>query len=635
MKLPLATALLLTAAVPALAKQPPAPNPPSFAEALEVNVVNVDVYATDKSGHRVTGLKREDFEILEDGKRVDVTNFDALETSAARTADAGPAAGGPAASPAAVPASPAPRAPEDVLNLVVYFDDLNLLPAHRNRVLRQLRDFLSQLSPGDRVMLATYDLGLNVRVPFTSDPALLARGLAKVETLTAHGDEDLRDRRQAFEAVIAIQRDSLINPAPVPCPHNIATPAHAYASSRRQEVLQTINALTVLVNSLSGVPGRKAVLHVSDGLPLTPGAEVFQFLAEICGGNGTAGIGKSGLTPGSTGTPGSGTAGSGLGLSGNGGRDDPDPYAIYDASTLGPESYQAASQAPLDAQTYSVVKNLQTLAAHANANRVTLYTLQAAGLAAPGASDASFAPEERVFQFPSIGTLARQNARDSLQLLADDTGGRSILDANDLRADLARLREDFTTLYSLGFTPAHTGDGREHKLEVRVKRPGIRLRYRQSYRDKPALEKTVDRTLAALYYGNEENPLEITAEIGEQVPAESGQYAVPVRLKIPLFKLAILKVDDAYQGKLRVLVAVRDEQGGTSAVRQVEVPLNIPRKEVLNALGQYYVYTLTLKMKPGPQHVAVAVRDDLAAATSYLSRAVTVGGPETVTTAAH
>jgi hypothetical protein len=60
-------------------------------------------------------------------------------------------------------------------------------------------------------------------------------------------------------------------------------------------------------------------------------------------------------------------------------------------------------------------------------------------------------------------------------------------------------------------------------------------------------------------------------------------------------------------------------------VRQVEVPLNIPRKEVLNALGQYYIYTLTLKMKPGAQHVAVAVRDEVAAATSYLSRPVSVG----------
>jgi hypothetical protein len=166
---------------------------------------------------------------------------------------------------------------------------------------------------------------------------------------------------------------------------------------------------------------------------------------------------------------------------------------------------------------------------------------------------------------------------------------------------------------------------------VRAKRPGLRLRYRQSYRDKPALEKTVDRTLAALLYGIEDNPLEITTEVGELAPAENGLYAVPIRLKIPLFKLAILsRQDDSYGGKLRILVATRDEAGDASPVHQIEVPLNIPRKEVLDALGQYYVYTLTLKLKPGLQHVAVAVRDEVAATTSYVSRPVNVNATAAV-----
>ena len=77
-------------------------------------------------------------------------------------------------------------------------------------------------------------------------------------------------------------------------------------------------------------------------------------------------------------------------------------------------------------------------------------------------------------------------------------------------------------------------------------------------------------------------------------------------------------------------MAVRDETGGTAPVRQVEVPLNIPRKEVLSALGQYYVYTLTLKLRPGLQHVAVAVRDEIATTTSYLSRPVTVNATAAV-----
>src|SRR4029079_7843747 len=138
------------------------------------------------------------------------------------------------------------------------------------------------------------------------------------------------------------------------------------------------------------------------------------------------------------------------------------------------------------------------LVAHANAQRVTLYTLQASGLSGTDASEAGFGANERLFQFPSIGSGLRASLQESLQTLAEGTGGKAILNANDLRADLAGLREDFSTFYSLGYTPVHNGDGTEHKNEVRGTRPGIRLRCGESYRDKPVMEKAVDHTLAAL-----------------------------------------------------------------------------------------------------------------------------------------
>jgi VWFA-related protein len=608
MKILLVSSVLLLAFYqPAFAGSPPAT--PTFGEAVEVNVINVDVTATDGKGHRVTGLRKDDFELLEDGKRVAINDFDAFDASASQLG--APHGGG-------LPTN-AGKTPEESFNLVVYFDDDNIRPAHRARVLQQLGEFLTrQLAPGDRVMLVTDDLGLNVRVPFTSDSAALLKGLREVGALSAHGGESERDRRQTLDAILSIQRDSLTNSLnPIPCPQNIATPAHSFANERRQEVLRTINTLTFLVNSLSGVPGRKVLLHVSDGLPLTPGEEVFEFLNGICGG-GNTGLGRTQAPTFTQPNP------SGPSINRNKPNGDVDPETVYDARSFGVRAYQASSQAALDAQTYSVARNLQALAAHANAHRVTLYTLQAADPGGNAASDSGFGPDERLYQFPSIGSSERANNRDSLQLLADDTGGRSILDANDLLPDLARMRADLASFYSLGFTSAHPGDGHEHRIEVRVRRPGISLRYRQSYRDKPAIERVVDRTLATLFYGFEENPLGVTIEVGEPVAAEGGEYAVPLRLKIPLFKLALLNRDETYSGKLRFLVATRDEAGGTSSVHQVQVPLHIPHKELLSALGQYYLYTLTIQMKPGTQHFAVAVQDELAASTSYLSRPVTV-----------
>jgi VWFA-related protein len=601
-------ALAAAGAAFAAAKPPAASAPSSFGQTVEVNVVNVDVYATDKSGHQVKDLRQGDFQVFEDGKLVEVTNFEAVEGLRAGTA--APSLTSPSSGPSTVPGSP-----EDVWNLVILFDDFNLNPGSHARAVRQLRDFLARgLAPGDRVLLATQDPGLRVRLPFTGDQGTINRALDEIERLAVHGAEVERERRQAFQDVMTIQEAALLNPGLPPCPLQIVQPAQSYAAARRSDVLRSIGGLTLLVNSLSGVPGRKAVLHVSDGLPLTPGEEVFQLLIELCGGNGTAGIGET-AKPSSRGE-----------RRGVGGQD-VDALTVFDARELGPKSYQAASQAPLDAQSYNIAKELAALAAHANAHRVTLYTLQASGLQSPDASAAGAGPADRMFQFPAIGSVLRANNRDSLQLLADETGGRSILDTNDFLPDLGRLRQDFETYYSLGYTPAHSGDGREHQIEVKVKRAGIRLRYRQSYRDKPILEKTVDRTLAALLYGFEDNPLGISVEIGEQTPGPSGNVNVPVRLKIPLFKLAILNHEEAgtFEGNLRLFVATRTADGNNSPLRQVPIPIRIPRRQVLNAMGQFYLYTLTLQMPPGQQQVAVAVRDEIAATTSYLSRSVTVG----------
>jgi VWFA-related protein len=580
----------------------------SFGAVVEVNVVNVDVYATDKSGKRVNDLRQGDFEVLEDGKRVAITNFVAARLPVSGSSPQAPG------SPAVVADPAVPRTPVEGWNLVVYVDNANIRPSHRARALQQLREFLAQtVSPADRVMVVTSDRVLKVWQPFTSDPAALDAALQAITKVSAHGPEIDLERRHGFESMMDIQKLALADPVdPIPCPLDIARPAHDFAASRRSDALQSLGTLTILVNSLSGIPGRKAVLHVSDGIPAVPGEELFQFLIELCGGGGgTAGIGHSASLAGATGK----------------GRERAaplDPLSVYDAAEYGPRSYQAASQGPSDSQSYSIAKNLAALVAHANAHQVTMYTLQASGVSGTDAADPSFGPEDRLFQFPSIGTAQRASLQESLQTLAEGTGGRAILNANDFRPDLAGLREDFATFYSLGYTPDHSGDGREHRIEVRVKRPAIRLRYRVSYRDKPALEKTVDRTLAALLYGVEDNPLQIAVEVGEQGPGPAGSVAVPIRLRIPLHKLAILNHDETYEGSLRLMVSTRDEEGRSAPVRQVAVPIRIPRKEVLNALGQFYVYTLTLQLPPGTHRVALGVRDEIAATTSYLSQAVTV-----------
>lgn len=593
--------------------------PPSFKEAVEVSVVNVDVRVTDSKGQPITGLRKKDFELFEDGKRVDVDNFSVVAGGVSNEEREG---AGTASAEGAAPVA----AVEDSWNLIIYVDNFNLHPGNRARALRQLHDFVGELTPQDRVMVVSYDLGLSVKLTFTSDPAAINAALDEVDKASTRGASTDLDRQQAFRQIMSIQEASVADfKDPRPCPLEIARPAHDFAQLRRDEAMRSLGSLTVLVNSLSGVPGRKAVLYVSDGIPAIPGEEVFQFLAELCGGGSASGLGRS--TPGNTpeleGEQETDEEGRPIGKPTP--RDPSlDPLAVYDTTALGPGSYKAASQAPLDAQSYSLVKQLDSLVAHANAQRVTLYTLQASGAAAPTASDASAGGPDRLFQFASIATAERASLQNTLHALADGTGGRAILDVNDFKPELARMREDFDSYYSLGFTPSHKTAGAEHKLEVRVKHKGAQLRYRESYRDKTPIEKAVDRTLAALLYGIEDNPMKIEMELGEQAAGPGGTITLPVRLRIPLNKVAVLRGDGGYEGNLRVLVATRSTDGRSSAVKQVPVPIRIPHDEVLHALGQSYVYTLTLNLTPGEQKVAIGVRDDTSANSSFLSRAVTV-----------
>ena len=85
--LPLLAAL---AVAPSHAQQSPpaqAPSAPAetaapqeeFFESIEVNLVNVEVYVTDKKGNRIPGLGKDDFQLFEDGKPVQITNFYAVE----------------------------------------------------------------------------------------------------------------------------------------------------------------------------------------------------------------------------------------------------------------------------------------------------------------------------------------------------------------------------------------------------------------------------------------------------------------------------------------------------------------------------------------------------------------------------
>ena len=73
----------------------------------------------------------------------------------------------------------------------------------------------------------------------------------------------------------------------------------------------------------------------------------------------------------------------------------------------------------------------------------------------------------------------RLNARnDSLRTMADATDGLAVVQTGNLSAGMQRIVEDLSSYYLLGYYSTRELDGKFHKLTVRVKRPGVRVRAR-------------------------------------------------------------------------------------------------------------------------------------------------------------
>ncbi len=538
---------LLLAAVAPLPGQEPSPEE-GFAESIEVSVVNMDVFVTDKKGQPITGLKREDFEVYEDGKPVEISNFYAESGMAVVPARE---SGAPEAAK-----TPASRPPEQQLRLVVLVDDVNTAQAARGAILARLAEFLrSELRPGDQVMLVRYAHSLEIRRQFTGDLARIEADVAELRGLSSDlgGRDATRDN--AMEQIgDAMETNGGWDTS-------LESLFRAYSARETQRLAGALDALGSVVSWLSGVSGRKTVLYVSDGLPLVPGDDLWQWAA-IRSNQSRRGFSV------------------GRNISG------------------------------LNGGTFDATRRFRDLTSQASRNGVALYPIEGAGV--------------RAVRGTMIQEALVQNQQNGLRFLAQDTGGRVMLNSADPLAALELMSEDLTTYYSVGYQPQRAGDEAEHKIEVKVKVKGAQVRHRQWYRDKPAGEAIAERTLAVMRFGPEDNPLEVRLEIGT-AKEQGDSVLVPLRVKVPIAKLYLQPGEGKRSGRLRLYV-VASGGGSTTPVRQTKlVTLEVPETDFAAVTAKEYTHEIGIPLKKGTYALGVGVRDELAAATSYLRKEFVVG----------
>ncbi len=538
-----------------LAAQAPAAPPAGediFAETFDVRVVNVEVFVTDAEGRRVSGLTREDFEVREDGKPVEITNFYAADGGTA------PQAGEQSAA-----------LEEQRLQLAVFIDTTNLAAKARKGLLPSLEEFLARLGSDQRVLFATYGGadGLEVRPLPTANrqevSAALREAFAEAPTVPGRVAE-LRMLMRQIQRATSPGGDRLNMAEAEMDAGRLHEAVDSYGKRMYAESRAAIDSLDRFLNGLAGLPGRKAVLYVGGSLPLRPMQAIFETWERKFG-----------------------------------------------ALTLGP---QVANR--LDAWSKDLSKELRRVEERANTNRITFYALADAEMVdANSAATAMYGVWSRAQE-----DLERGNAARALDLMTLPTGGFSELNTGDPAAMLARMRQDFDTYYSLGYTPAQRKPGGSHDIEVKLKRPGLQVRHRQSFRDRASYEVLADRTLAALFFGPADaNPLGATLQLAAGSAEAKGEAMVDLTVRVPMSRLTLVPQGEVHVGRLEVAIAVRDDQGRSSNVTAFKLPVRIPAAQLQQMLARPVAYKTQMKIRPLEHVVAVGVRDEVGNVTSTVT----------------
>ncbi len=534
--------------------------PSNVATAVRVNVVNVEVYVTDAKGQPVRGLTAADFEVREDGVVVPITNFYASGLALTPAPGPPPVAGEPAVAPVPTPVPVAePSVEELALNLVVFIDNANIRYAGRKNVLENLAVTLGRvLKTGDRVMVVSYDLWTRERCTLTHDPG---EALAALRALGKEAAEGVMTAAERQRLIDMMARDPAMGTTASGAKYFYES-ILSFAQQRFDATKSELAALGRLVDSLAGVPGRKVVIFVSDGIAARQGEDLFtEWQMRFGKAAASAEVRRGG-------------------------------------ATLAPE---------FNASLYSVSNELREVEHRANAGRVTFLTIDAAwdrGMEGASAETMTMPAQ------PGLGGIEAMKRQQTLFDFARATGGRSLVNVPSLADALTAAAEDLHTFYSLGYTPEHFGDGKYHRIAVTAKATGVTVRHREGYLDKSPEQRLVDRTTGALLSERASNPLGLVVNTGRPIPGKGKGLLLPLIVKIPTSRLALIPQGEVAEGSVSICFVVKDEQGRSSDPQRVRTPMRVPLDKFDALLRQDAMFTFQLLVREGKQRVAVTLQDD-------------------------
>ncbi len=388
---------------------------------ITTTLIQVDATVLDKKGKIVRGLTADDFEIYENNKQQQITNFSFVELAPDKPEE--PITIKPRKDSIPVPPVPIRLRPEDVRRtLALIVDDLGLSAGSMDLVKDALKKFVDkQMQPGDLVAIIRTGSGAGVLQQFTSDKRMLHAAIKHVRW-----NPNGRGGVSVFQPVDpsdigALGVTSQLGGRGKGIEETMAS--NKRFDEFREDIFAvgTLGAINYVVKGMRELPGRKAVVLFSDG---------------FAGYDNDHGIRK------------------------------PD---------------------------YRLMNSFQHLTELANRSAVVFYPIDARGVVNTLMLDAEdsfedlntgggISPIEQA-QFDRANVF--YHSQQGLRVLAQETGGFAVVNNNDLSKGVERALNDQQGYYLLAYRPnSETFDpkkARFNKLTVKLKRRGLRVRYRSGF----------------------------------------------------------------------------------------------------------------------------------------------------------
>ena len=209
-----------------------------------------------------------------------------------------------------------------------------------------------------------------------------------------------------------------------------------------------------------------------------------------------------------------------------------------------------------------------------------------------------------------------QRSQDTLWSLAADTGGKALLDSNDLAAGIRQARQSISSYYLLGYYSSNTAlDGRFRKIKIALNN-GLtaNLDYRQGYYAGKQFAKFTaadkERQLEdALMLEDPVTELTIAMEI-DYFQLNHAEYFVPMIVKIPGRELALARKGGAEHTRIDFIGEVKDEYGTTMQNVRDKVDIKLSDATAAELARRPIQYDTGFTLLPAKYVVKFLARDN-------------------------